>query len=171
MSKRILSGLLAALVLAGCAAPPPPAPPPPPVTLEVAIAAAADVNPDASQRASPLVLRVYELEDAEAFAAADFFSVWDKESATLAAALVKRHELLLAPAGKAVKQLTLDPRVRFVGVVAAFRDIRNAQWRVIVPVSQDPNGPRAFRLEVAANGTTATGSLVPANAPASGSSP
>jgi type VI secretion system protein VasD len=172
MSKRTLFGLLGALVLAGCASPPPAEPPPPPpVTLDVAIAAAADVNPDSSQRASPLVLRVYELEDAEAFATADFFSVWNKESATLAAALVKRHELPVAPAGKTGKQLTLDPRVRFVGVAAAFRDIRNAQWRVVVPVSQDPAGPRAFKLDVAATGTTATASLEPAPAPVSGSSP
>jgi type VI secretion system protein VasD len=169
MSKRILSGLLAALALAGCASPPPVEPPPPPVTVEVAVAAAADVNPDVSQRASPLVLRVYELEDAEAFTAADFFSVWNKEAATFAAALVKRHELLVAPAGKAGKPLTLEPRVRFVGVAAAFRDIRNAQWRAIVPVPQDPAGPRAFLLEVAVAGTTATASLKPANAPAAGS--
>jgi type VI secretion system protein VasD len=169
MSKLILSGLLAALALAGCASPPPVEPPPPPITLEVAVAAAADVNPDASQRSSPLVLRVYELEDAESFAAADFFAVWNKESATFAAALVKRHELLVAPGGKSGKPITLDPRVKVIGVAAAFRDIRNAQWRAVIPVPQEPGGPRAFLLDVAVAGTTATASLKPANAPAAGS--
>lgn len=169
MTIRSLSGLLVALVLAGCASPPVVEPPPPPITIEVAVNAAADVNPDVSQRASPLVLRLYELGDAEAFAAADFFSIWNKEAATVAAGLVKRHELLVAPAGKAAKSITLDPRVRFVGVAAAFRDIRNAQWRAVIPVPQEPGGPRAFLLEVTVAGTTATASLKPATVPAAGS--
>lgn len=163
--------LLAALSLAGCGGAPVVEPPPPPLTVEVAVTASADINPDVNQRASPLVLRVYELTDAEAFAAADFFAVWNQDATVLAAALVKRHEFVVAPDGKAGKPLTLDPRVQAIGVAAAFRDIRNANWRVVVPVSQDPKGPRTFTLSIATSGKNATASLKPANATAAGTSP
>jgi len=171
MTNRVVFALLAALSLASCGSAPVVEPPPPPLTVEVALIASADINPDVGQRASPLVVRVYELTDAEAFAAADFFAVWNQEPVTLAAALVKRHEFVLAPDGTAAKMLTLEPRVQAIGVAAAFRDIRNASWRVVVPVSQDPQGARAFRLDIAAAGKNATATLKPANATVAGTSP
>jgi type VI secretion system protein VasD len=171
MNNRVPFALLTVLSFAGCGAAPVVEPPPPPVTVEVALTASADINPDVSQRASPLVVRVYELADAEAFAVADFFALWNQEPVALAAALVKRHEFVLAPDGTANKPLTLDPRVQAIGVAAAFRDIRSANWRVVVPVSQDPKGARSFRLEIATSGRNATASLKPANATAAGTSP
>ena len=33
--------------------------------------------------------------------------------------------------------VTLSGETRYVGAVAAFRDIRNAQWRVLVPASKN----------------------------------
>jgi type VI secretion system protein VasD len=175
MNIRALLSLLAAgslaASLAGCGSAPVVEPPPPPLTVDVALAATADVNPDINQRASPLVVRVYELADAEAFNGADFFALWNQEPVALAAALVKRHEFVLAPEGKADKVLTLDPRVQAIGVVAAFRDIRNANWRAVVPVSQDPKGARAFRLDIAASGKNAVATLKPVTAPAAGTSP
>jgi type VI secretion system protein VasD len=163
--------LLALAALAGCGSTPAVEPPPPPLTIEVAVTAAGDINPDVSDRASPIVLRVYELADAEAFSTADFFAVWNQEAPVLAAALVKRHEFVVAPAGKAGKPLTLDPRVQAIGVAAAFRDIRSANWRVVVPVPQDPQGPRAFKLAITAAGKNTTASLTTANANAAGTSP
>ena len=141
------------------------------MTVEVALTASGDINPDVSQRASPLVLRVYELADAEAFTAASFFALWNQEPVVLAGALVKRHEFTLVPDGTAVKPLTLDPRVQAIGIAAAFRDIRNANWRVVVPMSPDPQGARAFRLDIAASGKNATAALKPASATADGTSP
>jgi type VI secretion system protein VasD len=171
MTIRVLFALLAGLSLAACGSAPVVEPPPPPVTIEVALTASGDINPDVSQRASPLVVRVYELADAAAFSAADFFALWNQEPVVLAAALVKQHEFVLAPDGTATKPLTLDPRVQAIGVAAAFRDIRNANWRVVVPVSQDPHGARTFRLDIAAAGRNVAASLKPANATAAGTSP
>lgn len=149
---RLFVPLLAALLalIAGCGGAPAVEPPPPPVTVTVSIAATADVNPDAEQRPSPLVVRLYELADAESFSRGDFFALWSQEQATLADSLVKRHELVLSPAGSTSRTLTLDPRVQAIGVAAGYRDIRNAVWRAVVPVAQDPKAPRALTISVEA---------------------
>jgi type VI secretion system protein VasD len=93
------------------------------------IAVSADVNPDTQNRPSPIVLRVYQLKDDAAFKDADFFALYDKEQATLAAALVSREEFELAPGEHRSVDYKLSPDAHFVAVAAAYRDIRNAGWR------------------------------------------
>ena len=129
---RILRTMPTVFLLAGCAAlmacsTPPPKPQP--VNLKLNITASADVNPDAQNRPSPVVIRIYQLKDDAAFKGADFFALYDKEEALLAAALVSRVEFELAPGEKKTVDYSVSPDTRFVGVAAAYRDIRNAQWR------------------------------------------
>jgi type VI secretion system protein VasD len=124
--------LLAACVwLASCAS----KPPPPPVQAHTRIVVGADANPDPSGRPSPVVVRVYQLRDDGEFAAADFFAIYDKEKETLAQSLVSRQEYVLSPGETRVLELPVNAQTRFLGVVAAFRDIRAARWRA---VSQAP---------------------------------
>jgi type VI secretion system protein VasD len=103
--------------------------PPKPVNVKLSIAVSADVNPDAQNRPSPIVIRVYQLKDDAAFKGADYFALYDKEQATLAAALVSRVEFELAPGERHMADFSLSPDTRFIGVAAAYRDIRNAEWR------------------------------------------
>jgi type VI secretion system protein VasD len=131
---RTLQRTPIAFLMAACAmlfacksAPPKPPPPPPPV--KVSLIASADVNPDAQNRPSPIVVRVYQLKDDAAFKEADFFTLFDKEQATLAAALVSREEFELAPGEHRAFEVKLSPDARCVGVAAAYRDIRNSHWR------------------------------------------
>lgn len=159
MMRRARASLFFAVWLCGCAKAPVVEPPPPPVTVAIVMQAGANMNPDVEDRASPLVVRVYELSDANAFAGADFFALWNQEAQTLAGTSVKRHEFILAPGAQAVDTLKLEPSVQQIGVAAAFRDIRSANWRVIVPVSQDPKGPRSFQLQVSAVGKTVAARL------------
>lgn len=150
MKRKPIFAALLLSGLAGCGSAPV-VEPPPPVVVAASVAAAADSNPDAGGRASPLVVRLYELADAEAFRGADFFALWNQEAPVLAAALVKRHELVVAPGAQSSRALTLDPKVQAIGVAAAFRDIRNANWRTVVPIAQ---GPRALKLDIVAAGTS-----------------
>jgi type VI secretion system protein VasD len=114
--------------------PPKPPPPPPPVILSLSLAATADANPDSQGRPSPVVVRLYELKDNAAFADADIYALFDKEQATLGAALIAREEYELAPGETRAKELRPPLDAHFIGVVAAYRDIRNAQWRAQVAV-------------------------------------
>jgi len=93
------------------------------------LVAGADVNPDANRRASPLVVRVYGLKTPGAFSEADFFSLYDKDSATLGADLVQREEALLRPGETKKLDFAFSQDVKAIGVIAAYRDLDHAHWR------------------------------------------
>ena len=129
---------------AACAKAPPPALPPitiaaPPETKTksaMTLAASADTNPDANGRPSPVVVRVYQLKTDAAFKGAEFFALYDDDQKVLGPELISRDEFVLAPSEKKTIDVAVSKETRFVGALAAFRDIRNAQWRGLVVAPQ-----------------------------------
>jgi type VI secretion system protein VasD len=120
--------LLAACgLLASCAT----KPAPPPARAHARIVVSADANPDSSGRPSPVVVRLYQLRADGEFAAADFFAIYDKEKETLAQSLISRQEYVLSPGETRELDLPVDAQARFLGILAAFRDIRAAHWRAL----------------------------------------
>jgi type VI secretion system protein VasD len=115
-----------ALGLAACAAPKPVV-----SELQVSLAAGADVNPDTRKRPSPITVRVYALKSAAPFESADFFSLFDKDAATLGADLVQREEYLMRPGEQKVVPLKFGPEVKVIAVMAAFRDLERSRWRAV----------------------------------------
>lgn len=122
------AALVAAVVAAACASAPPK-----PTTTNLTFAATADSNPDANGRPSPVVVRLYQLKADTAFSGAEFFALYDDEKKALGPELIGRDEFVLAPAERRTVQVAMSKDARFVGMIAAYRDIRNAQWRVVVP--------------------------------------
>ena len=120
--------VVALLALAACSSPPKP------TLVAATLQAGAAVNPDARKRASPLVLRVYELRSAAAFEAADFVSLYERDQATLAAEMGGREEFVLRPGESRTWDKVTAPDTKFLGVMAAFRDIERARWKSIVPL-------------------------------------
>jgi type VI secretion system protein VasD len=139
--------IVAVALLAGCASGPPA-----PARIKAEIAATSAVNPDRRGRASPLVIKFYELKTRTAFDGADFFSLFERERDTLATELLAVEEIQLAPGDKRVIERTLQPATRFVGVVAAFREIDRAQWRATIAVTP----AKLNTLTIALDGTRAT---------------
>lgn len=107
------------------------APPPP---LKVVVSAAADINPDARQRPSPVTVRVYLLKSVAAFSSADFLSLFSKEQATLGADLLQKEEFQIRPGEKMQLSLTVPNETKHIAVMSAFRDVARAQWRDTQPV-------------------------------------
>jgi type VI secretion system protein VasD len=138
---RVKVALAAVLIMTGCGkgAPPPIviAPPPKPAPAALTIAASADTNPDATGRPSPVVVRVYQLKGDAAFTGAEFFPLFDDDQKVLGAELISRDEYVLAPSEKRIIEVAVSDDARFVGAIAAFRDIRNAEWRVLVPAARN----------------------------------
>ena len=151
-SPWILTGAAAAVLLVACKSAPPAPPPPQPVVVH--LQAAADLNPDSTGRASPLVVRVYQLRQDTAFLGADFFTLYDHDKESLAADLVTREEYTLKPGDARDLQMKFDPQVRLLGVLAAYRDFRNAQWRALYTlpapaVKKAPLVPMPFKKKEA----------------------
>ena len=127
-------GVLGAAVLGGlggCGSAPPKKPP---TLVQAAITVAANVNPDAGGRPSPVVVRLLELKNLDAFQSADFFSLSERGKETIGAELLATDEMVLRPGEQRRFERPLQDDTRFVGVIAAFRDLDRARWRAAVPV-------------------------------------
>ena len=106
-----------------------------PVTLQVTLVASDDVNPDRSGRASPLSVRIMELRSRSAFDAADFFSLYEREQATLGTELLAKEQYILRPGDTQGYTRKAQSETRFLGVVAAYRDLEGSTWRVAVGIA------------------------------------
>ncbi len=145
-SRRRAALLLGLALLAASCASPPPKPVVTPVSLN--LVASSDANPDARGRASPLTVRVYVLKAPGPFEGADFFSLYDKDQATLGAEMVKREELLLKPGETKKLEFTLEPDAKNIAVLAAYRDLERARWRDLKPL--EVGKPNNFTVNLAA---------------------
>jgi len=133
--------------------PPPPPPPPPtqvrpqPVPVKGTITAAADLNPSATQRPSPLVLRIYELRSDAAFSKADFIALYQSEQATIGPDLVLKDEFVVSPGETRPYERTLSIETRYLAVFGAYRNVERAVWRVITAVPPGKSLKMALRAE------------------------
>lgn len=89
----------------------------------------ANVNPDQAGRPSPIVVRVFELRSLAAFQRADFFSLWEKDRELLGGELINREEYVLSPGERKPFNRQIQADTRYIGVIAAFRDLQRASWR------------------------------------------
>ncbi|WP_227245152.1 type VI secretion system lipoprotein TssJ [Paraburkholderia caribensis] len=110
-----------------------------PVKLDLSIAALSGVNPDDQKRAAPIVVRVYELKNADAFNSADFFSLLEKDKATLADDLIARDQFQLRPGEQKTLQRNADQATTTLGVIAAYRDLPNSVWRATFTLPPSPS--------------------------------
>jgi type VI secretion system protein VasD len=100
-----------------------------PPEVVIRINTAADINPDVSGRPSPIVVRIYSLKSDDTFNNADFFALYEKDSATLDDTMTSRQELEISPGEKIELEKEYDLKTTHVGVLAAYRDLDNAVWR------------------------------------------
>jgi type VI secretion system protein VasD len=143
------------VVLNACSSAPKP---PPPTMVNAALEAGATVNPDARNRPSPIVVRVYELKTRAAFESADFFSLFDKDQSTLGADMLTRDEFTLRPGDTQAINRELKPETRFIAVFAGFREVERSTWRSVVPVSTGQKN--AVRISLDARNLAVSASIV-----------
>ena len=117
-----------------------------PTRISSQVLASFEVNPDANNRPSPLVIRIYELKSITAFNDADFFKLYDEEEATLGGDLLSREEFELSPGqGREVTRKAHD-KARYFAVVAAFRNIDQARWRASSALELNSNNTLIVRI-------------------------
>ena len=128
---KILGMTVILAFLAGCASKPPED-----VTLKGSLVAVESVNPDSQGRPSPLVIKIYQLEAKDKFELADFFPLFDQPESTLGSDMLGVEDVMLSPGESRPYEGEFDPQTRFIGVVAAFRDINQARWKAVVPMPE-----------------------------------
>lgn len=130
LPAHLVTSVAALFLLLGCASTPKP------TIVKVSLHAQTNVNPDAHGRASPVIVKFYELKSVAAFNAADFFSIFDSEQKTLGAELLNVEVFQLQPGQKLELDRPLQPDTRHLAAVAAFRDLEHSQWGATLAIPQ-----------------------------------
>ena len=116
------------LFVSGCASTPKP------TITKVSLHAQPSVNPDSDGRASPVVVKFYELKSATSFNATDFFSLSESEQKALGAELINSEVFQLRPGEKLEFDRPLNSDTRHLAAVAEFRDLEHSQWRATLAI-------------------------------------
>ncbi len=144
MPRFTCLALLAALLsLTGCAALSPYSDM---TKLDLTLNGSDELNPDLNGRPSPIVLRLIELKHPVAFETADFFSLYQRPKEVLAPDLVVLEELELRPGETRELKLSVQKDSRYVGVLAAYRDLPESNWRVVIPLQEKERNSSVLTL-------------------------
>lgn len=142
----VASMLVGLVVLAGCSSVSPFSTL---TKLDLTLTTSDEVNPDLHGRPSPVVVHLLELRHPVAFENADFFSLYARAEQTLPKDWVSSEELEMRPGEQRVLRLSVDSHSRYVGVLAAYRDLPQVQWRLVLPVAP----ARLTRADLVLDGT------------------
>lgn len=115
--------------------------------LDLTLTASDQLNPDIDGRPSPIVVRLMELKNPVAFENADFFSLYERGKESLSPDLVASEELELRPGETRQLKLSVNDGSRYVGVLAAYRDLPETRWRYVVMVTPVQHTHADLRLE------------------------
>jgi type VI secretion system protein VasD len=115
--------------------------------LDLSLSGSERLNPDLNGRPSPIVLRLLELKHPVAFESADFFSLYQRPKEALAPDLVTQEELELRPGEQRELKLSVQPGSRYVGVLAAYRDLPETSWRFVIPLQEQAHNQVALQLD------------------------
>jgi type VI secretion system protein VasD len=145
MHRFTCLALLAALLsLTGCAALSPYSDM---TKLDLTLNGSDELNPDLNGRPSPIVLRLIELKHPVAFETADFFSLYQRPKEALSPDMVVLEELELRPGEQREMKLSIQPGSRYVGVLAAYRDLPESNWRVVIPLQEKERNSSVLTLD------------------------
>lgn len=111
---------------------------------DLEITAKHNINPDSNGRPSPVVVYVFELTSNTLFESQDFFSIYEESEKVLGPDLVNKYEISLTPGQKETYQASMSPKTEYLGIVAAFRDIENSNWRQVIEV--DKTGYNTYQI-------------------------
>ena len=109
---------------------------PPPAELAARIITSEHLNPNADGVPSPVVVRFYEMKSTAKFQNTDFFTLFDDDTGTLASDLITKDEFRFNPGESKTINRRLDPATRFIGVMAAYRDIEKAGWQAVSAITE-----------------------------------
>ena len=104
-------------------------------SIEATLVGGPNLNPNLEGRASPVVVRLFELKRTAAFEAASFSALFDRPKETLGDDLISQEEFVLRPGEIRHHDRSGAPSAAALGLAAAFRTLEGDSWRLIVPVA------------------------------------
>jgi len=105
-----------------------------PDTANIIITASENLNPNIEKRASPVVLRIYQLTQIDKFNNSDFFALYENDQNILGLDLIYRKELEIKPGNISTEAIEISLSSKYIAVLAAFRDLDQAQWKYFIEI-------------------------------------
>lgn len=100
--------------------------------IDVQIIVSPDVNPNLVDQPSPIRLDLYQLSSDGEFKKANYFVLTNNAKETLGDKLIQQNQFMLHPDTVSVLPIKMDSHLKYLGVVASYRDLDNSQWRLIL---------------------------------------
>ena len=116
------------------------------ITVDLIISASKKLNPDMENRASPIVIRIYQLTQIDTFNNSDFFALYENDQTLLAKDLKYREELEIQPGQSTTTSLEVSANSKYIAVLAAYRDLDKAQWKSFLEIN--PINLQPMKIEV-----------------------
>lgn len=135
MILRLLMLWVLSLALAGCSSAPAQ---PEQLKLDLAIQASDSLNPDDKGRASPVLVRLYELKTPNTFEQADYYTLESTDRTVLMQDLLARDEFILRPGEFRDIERKLNPDAQALGFLVGYRDLGKATWRTVYKLPPAP---------------------------------
>lgn len=102
----------------------------------VKITTTGDVNKNLDGEPSPTVIVLYQLVDIDLFNSADFFNLYQNPKTVLNNELIDQRQIIVTPNQPKTVTLQINNGTQYLGVLAAFNDITNSQWRQTIKVER-----------------------------------
>ena len=134
------------LFLSACSSSPPTPPvsekveaPASPTLVKAKIFVSKQVNPDVNNRASPVVVRLFELKSVGTFNESDFYGLFENYESVLGNDLLGSEQFQLNPGEKRIFKHKTAAGTQFIAVIAAYRDLDQAGWRdfIVLPAGKE----------------------------------
>lgn len=124
-----------------------------PTVVRVTVVASPDVNPDVNGRASPVVVRAYELKSGGQFSSASFIELYEKDKEVLSSDCQNREVLQLMPNGSLSFDREIKNDTSHIAFFAVYRDWQHARWSTLTEIPLNKTSKllvRLYRLAVTA---------------------
>ena len=111
----------------------------PDTNMTLTLSATPDINPDQAGDASPLNVKTYLLSERTTFDNLGFESALDEAGVLLSDQLLSSKEYIFQPKESHQYAIKLGKETKFIAIVAAYRNVDQSRWKLVVPVdSEDP---------------------------------
>ncbi len=114
--------------------------------LDLDVQSSHDLNPDQNGRPSPVVVRLYSLVSPANFENADFVALYQNERQILGADFIRREEKNFQPDEHFEAQLEFSERANFIGIMVAYQDIEQSNWRLVLPLERGAHNYLSLKL-------------------------
>ncbi|MGE3920197.1 MAG: type VI secretion system lipoprotein TssJ [Gammaproteobacteria bacterium] len=121
-------------------------------SIPVYLIANKNLNPNENLAALPVEVKLFVLKNDKPFLRSSFYNLWHNNLNSLGDSVITRKTMIIPPKSKQLVHLNHDENAKYIGVVAIFRNINHARWRVIKAINQaEKMGLKNITIELIKN--------------------